>query len=1677
MGLWHTLCFLIFLGRSWGQEQTYVISAPKVFHVGASENVVIQVYGYTEDFDATVSIKSFPDKKVTYSSGHVTLSAENKFQNSATLTIQPKQLSERQSSVSHVYLEVISKHFSQAKKMPITYDNGFLFIHIDKPVYTPHQSVKVRVYSLNDDLKPAKRETVLTFIDPEGSEVDMIEENDYTGIISFPDFKIPSNPKYGVWTIRAKYKEDFSTTGTAYFEVKEYVLPHFSISIEPESNFIGYKDFTNFEITIRARYFYNKVVNEADVYISFGIRDNLKDNQKEMMQKAMQSTTLINGMAQVTFNSETAVKELSYESLEDLNDKYLYIGVTITESTGGFSEEAEIPGIKYVLSPYKLNLVATPLFVKPGIPYSIKVQVKDSFDHLVGGIPVTLSAKTFDVNQEISDLESKKSVTRSSDGVASFVVNLPSEVTVLEFNIKTEDLDLPEENQASKDYRAVAYSSLSQSYLYIDWTENDKHLLVGEHLSIVVTPRSPYIDKITHYNYLILSKGKIVHYGTRDKLSDSAYQSINIPVTQDMVPSARLLVYYIVTGEQTAELVSDSVWLNIEEKCGNQLEVHLSPRTDTYSPGQRVSLTMETELDSWVALTAVDSAIYGVQRTAKRPLERVFQTLETSDLGCGAGGGRDNADVFYLAGLTFLTNANADHTREDDEPCKEILRPKRMLKKKIEEEAAKYKHINVKKCCYDGAHRNDDENCEQRAARIKKGPICIKAFKECCAIASEFRANKTYKNIQLGRLHVKSLLPVTKPEIRSYFPESWLWEVHHVPKRSQLQFVLPDSLTTWEVQGVGISNSGICVANTLKAKVFKSVFLEMNIPYSVVRGEQIQLSGTVYNYRTSGIQFCVKMHPVEGICSSGSPGTDSQGRRFSKCVPQKIEGSSSHLVTFTVLPLEIGLHNLSFSLETSVGNEILVKTLRVVPEGVKRESYAGVTLDPQGIYGIISRRKEFPYRIPLNMVPKTKVKRTVSIKGLLIGEVMSAVLSEEGIDSLTHLPKGNAEAELMSAVPVFYVYHYLEAGHNWDIFSTNSLTQKQNLKTKLKEGMASIMSFRNADYSYSMWKGGGASTWLTAFALRVLGQISKYVDQNQNSICNSLLWLLEKCQLENGSFKENSDYQPVKLQGTLPVEARENTLYLTAFAVIGIRKAFDICPLEKISTAVSKADIFLHENALSTQSAFTLAIAAYALSLGDKSHPQFRSIVSALKKKAFVKGNPPIYRFWKDDLEQKDSSAPNTGTARMVETTAYALLTSLSLKDMNYVSPIIRWLSEEQRYGGGFYSTQDTINAIEGLTEYSLLGRKLHLNMDVKVSYKNKGDLYHYKMSDKYFLGRPIEVPLSDDLVVLSTGQSSGLATVHVKTVVHKISTSEEVCSFHLKIETREIEAFGYSSSEYKRIVACASYKFSSEESSSGSSHAVMDISLPTGVNANPEDLKALVEQVDQLLTDYEIKDGHVILQLNSIPSNEFLCVRFRIIELFEVGFLSPATFTVYEYHRPDKQCTMFYSTSHTKLQKVCEGATCKCIEADCGQMQAELDLTISAATRKERACKPDIAYAYKVEIIAVTEENAFVKYTATLLDIYKAGEAAAERDAEITFIKKTTCSNANLEKRNQYLIMGKEALQIKYNFRIKYVYPLDSSTWIEYWPTGSTCPSCQRFLANLDEFTEDIFLNGCENA
>lgn len=56
--------------------------------------------------------------------------------------LQPTDLPRAENSVNYMYLEAVSPHFTRLKKIPVSYENGFLFIHTDKPVYTPDQSGK-----------------------------------------------------------------------------------------------------------------------------------------------------------------------------------------------------------------------------------------------------------------------------------------------------------------------------------------------------------------------------------------------------------------------------------------------------------------------------------------------------------------------------------------------------------------------------------------------------------------------------------------------------------------------------------------------------------------------------------------------------------------------------------------------------------------------------------------------------------------------------------------------------------------------------------------------------------------------------------------------------------------------------------------------------------------------------------------------------------------------------------------------------------------------------------------------------------------------------------------------------------------------------------------------------------------------------------------------------------------------------------------------------------------------------------------------------------------------------------------------------------------------------------------------------------------------------------------------
>ncbi|KAL2091988.1 hypothetical protein ACEWY4_011786 [Coilia grayii] len=1662
------------------QERTFLVTAPRLLRLDALETVVVQVFDEAETSVQVHLKKSLAPGDTVYTSETVQLNAANNYQAAAKMRLFSKDFP---SDATHVYLHAVSSGINSHERIPVSRDNGFLFIQTDKPLYTPEQSVKVRVYCLSEELSPARRKVTLTFLDPEEVKVDIVDLDDVSGIISMPrDFKIPLKPRLGVWTIKASYTDDFSTSARTQFEVKEYVLPSIIVSVKPEQSYITEANMDSFKLTITARYAHGTPVMEGYVTRRFGY---LSGQETVILPRTFSKVELTFGEAELNLNIREALAAANEgpKDLQQLEGKHLYVIVTVEESTGGISQQAELATVKFAASPFSLSLIATPPFIKPGLPYTIRALVRSPLGEPVSGVPVKIRASltNTDGQQEVLLSSGQEQVTTQEslrDGVAHVTYNIPSASAKAEFFLETADPRLSPQSQAKFTFKAEAYVSSRGRYVYIDLPNSVSTVQVSDYLNIRVYFEYRQYLMLNKFNYQVLSRGRVVKYDTLPRMGMQT-EVINLRVTPDMVPSARLIVYYIQSGEGAAELVADSVWFDVRHKCVNGLSMALSVPESQYKPKDNVTLKLEASQSSVVALSAVDTALYALRLNQKDPLNTVLRHVEQKDTGCGGGGGLDASDVFRRAGLMFMTNANARAIIEGD-TCSDIVRPKRAVITKEDFE----NWINTlrgrrKNACQQGFHSSPTlESCKERASRLsgRHPPAIVKLFEQCCDIGVDIRNRD--ETITLGRTAVDALLDSVPMQIRSYFPESWLWVEHHIDDSSRPTVIkrpLPDSLTTWEMRAVGLSNNGICVSESVRVSVSQEVSLEVPLPYSMVRGEQIQLQGSIYNQHDQESRYSLTLDASEGICVFRGENSEDDSKK-----KKVLEKNSVTMVHFYIMAMEAGTHTLSFTLSTRWGKERLDKTLRVTPEGILTEENTGATIDPQGIYGSSKRRVELRNSLPPKVVPNSPVERRLTVTGELFGEMLAIMNSPKGIQQLVNLPRGSAEKELMGLLPLYYVYHYMEQGGHWASLGPEATNIKADLKRKMKEGLISIMSFKTQlQDAFSMWKNREPSTWLTALMVRTLAEVDKYIAVDGIALARFVNWLVDSCQKRDGSFLETSKYKPVKLMGA-GGDTTEQAAYLTSFIVIAIKSAMEIpeCKLELYEDALKKAESFLFSKVQSGElrSLYVRAVAAYALTLLDSSSMPALSLYEGLQSAASVKGNPPVVRFWHDPSEPLNPLKPHKASAQTVETTAYVLLTTLHRGHASYAKPILTWITQDQRYGGGFYSTQDTILCLDALAKYSVMTKDASLNMDIKAEYRTKGNLGYISLTENRPLGKTITVTKNDD-ILLSTGLSTGVSVANLKTVYYKMTEDNDSCHFDISIEIkpRKIKSNDYMEL-LPRIIACARYKPMENEVYTESSHTVLEIQLPTGVNALQEDLDMLQNGLESRISNYEIDGDKVIIQLDSVPSAAPYCVGFRIQELFVTGMASGSLYRVYEYHDSESSCSQVYFPQERKLLRLCENDQCHCMAAECCTFRSTMDPSITADSLQTDMCKASVKYAFRVSIESQEAEGDFVTYKGKVQGVFKKGAEDIKMNDEVEFVKKATCSATQLEGGKQYLVMAASVMEIRQHRSFRYKFPLDSGAQVDVWPETGACTenACTNYLKQLDDFTENILIFGC---
>ncbi|XP_062237196.1 complement C5 [Platichthys flesus] len=1676
------LCVCCLCWRTEAQARSYLVTAPLSLRLDAEETVLLQLFGFSEEKIVYVFLKtSMAPDHVVLTREVVTLNTQNHHQAAARVRLYPHQLDK---GVTHVILHVQSAEINQHRLLPVSRSNGFLFIQTDKPLYTPHQHVKVRAFSLNQELGPANRSVFLTFKDPDHTTVDIVEMFDLNnGIPSMQNpFKIPIKPKLGIWSIDASYSDDFTTTARTDFEVKEYVLPSFSILLEPEANYISYGTFNRFSFKVSARYLHGAPVADGELFLRYGYVSGKSPPviiPNSVTRERLSST----GEVDVIVNCETVLsKHTGPKDLNSLMGKYLYIAVLLQEDTGGISQEAEFAGVKFVKSPYRLSLVSTPPFIKPGLPYNIQVLVKDHLDQPMNRVRVQLvERQLIRQGKTTEDMPCPDSASSQSDGLAVFICNTPRGAESVRLKFETADPALPAASQVSLSLHAAAYRSPNQRYLYIDPPLPGRGLVAGQYANIQVYSATPSYLPVGSLSYLVLSRGKVVAFDShRFVPSADSKRTLSFKVTSAMAPSIRLLVYYILFGEGTSELVADSVWLDVRDKCVNGLQTELSVRRRSYKPKEKLQLDIRTNQDGLVALSAVDPALFTLRQNFRDPVSTVLRHIEQSDLGCGGGGGKDSADVFRLAGLTFMTNANSQPSTNSD-TCTAAVRPKRAVTDEEKKKKAQ-SYGSLKVCCEQGMRFIPKSvTCRQLAAeKHRTRPRCREVFRSCC----EFILLHLDHNLVLGRHDMGADFDLAPSLVRSYFPESWLWEVQSVSSgQVSVSRTLPDSLTSWEIKAIGMFRNGLCV-DSVQVSVSKSYSVDVPLPYQVVRGEQLHLSGSVYNHQADSIMYCVTLTAGPELCLLQSQAAaGGAGLRSTPCSWSRLSAGGVGKVTFTLMGLEPGEHSLIFTLKTRQGNrDVLEKKLRVVPEGVRREQFSGGRLDPQGLYGSEKRTVTLKNNLPTNLVPNSAVERMLTINGEVLGEVMSVMHNPEGLRRLVNLPAGSAEAELGGLLPLVHVYRYLETTRSWDVLGPDIQKNSAELSQKIREGLVGISSFRHGDSSYSMWIKQKPSTWLTALVVKTLSLVDQVVPVDHESLSNSVAWLIRSAQQPDGSFTDTSSFRPNKVMAA-GSDAVERSVYLTSFVLISLKRATSIrdpiLQLRFHDDSIKSAANYISQHALGVKSVYVRAVATFALTLHDPDSMAANQLLTSLENLARQKGHPAVLRYWQESSVTADWLKPDQSSGSTVEATAYILLTVLLKGRIQYANPILSWLTQDQHYGEGFYSVQDTVLTLEAVAEYHKTLPRAALSQDINIRYSRKGALARVQLSHTRPVATPIQVTEDDDITV-TTGYGRGVSNVKLKTVYYETSSSTQTCNFDFTVEMVGPDVSREPSMSHPHLVACAKYKPPPNEVHTESSLTVMKIQLPTGVDGYLDDLRQFRDGDEPLISHYELQGTTVVIQMESVPSDVFLCVGFRVRTSFRVGGASESLFSVYEPQDKGSMCSKLFSYQEQKLQRLCVGEECQCMTAACATYRGNVDVTLTTAKRTEETCRPHVRYAFKVTVASSAADGDFITFTASVVEVLKNTDKAFEAvssGTEVELVKKITCSHVDIQSNKQYLVTGARGSEVRLSHGLRYRLPLDSDTLVELWPAACSSPSCLDYVSQLEDFALELQLSSCPDA
>ncbi|KAM9003740.1 CD109 antigen [Sarcophilus harrisii] len=909
-------------------------------------------------------------------------------------------------------------------------------------------------------------------------------------------------------------------------------------------------------------------------------------------------------------------------------------------------------------------------------------------------------------------------------------------------------------------------------------------------------------------SYMVISQSQVVAVGKKNS------SSFFLTPENSWAPKACIIVYYV--GDD-GEIINDVMKIPVQLVFKNKIT--LSWNKVSAEPSESVALKVSaTQPRSLIGLVAVDKSVKLMNGSNDFTEESVIHELELYNSGYYLGMFTNSHAVFQECGLWVSTDANLVHDYVYESFNGELF---------------------------------EMDNAEDQVM-LTSGTIDMDS-----ALEGAFAGS-------------------TNPSIRKHFPETWLWMDINMGSQTDKEFevIVPDSITSWVATAFVISEDlGLGMTTVpVELQAFQPFFIFLNLPYSIIRGEQFVLEVTIFNYLKDASEVIVTIETSDKFdILMISNEVNATGHQQSILVPSE----DGRTVLFPIKPKHLGEIPITVTAVSPSASDAITQNILVKAEGIETSYSQSLLLDLTG-------NKLSTTNHTLNFTfPPDRVIGSEKIHITAVGDILGPSIN--GLESLIRMPYGCGEQNMINFAPNIYVLNYL----------TNTRQLTNNVKDKaiqfMRQGYQRELLYQRDDGSFSAFGNNdpSGSTWLSAFVLRCFLQASPYIDIDQDVLHRTFSWL-KKHRKPNGEFWEPGKVIHSDLQG-----GNNSPITLTAYILTSLLGYQKYQASMDMRASVNFLESQFREGVSDN---YTLALISYALSSVDSS--EGRAALDMLNQRAEHEGG---MQFWESSVSKLSKSWQPSSLD--IEVAAYALLSHFLQNRMAEGMPIMRWLSKQRNRLGGYSSTQDTIVALHALSTFAALTTTGQTDMRVTVTGPSVTIPREFPINTKNrFLLQTAELAVQQPTSVTVSASGFGFAFCQLN-VVYNVKNSES-SRRRRSIESQEAFDLDVAVKDNKEDInhltvnVCTRFRGPSK-----SGMALMEVNLLSGF-AMPPDAILLSDTIKKVENDH----GQVNLYLDSVNETQF-CVDIPAVRHFKVSNTQDASVSIVDYYEPRRQAVRSYNS------------------------------------------------------------------------------------------------------------------------------------------------------------------------